>query len=291
MMATPQQFIYLYVNDKAPGQSLEEKIDLENTQGHILRDSKSGKFIFFENHMQVSIWFADQKKPYIHSVVNKHQPIRFNLELDITDDLLENIVFKPDVIKSIEKEDLPVNYIKSIACLENVKESIVSVLEEHYDIEPSDYIMHEAQDNRPGKYSYRIYMKLAFANMAEYKHFITLLKAEVKPVVMPMIDPTSLMLRTPGSYKDNHQCKWTTPGCSIEHVLLSYIDDCDMLSEIAPKKEEKEEYDETTSDDIKKARALLATHDAVMNNYHCIGEAVQGFSKIETNSTLALRNL
>ena len=40
-----------------------------------------------------------------------------------------------------------------------------------------------------------------------------------------MIDPTSLMLRTPGAWKDNHQCVWTTPGCSIEHALLSHTED------------------------------------------------------------------
>jgi hypothetical protein len=79
------------------------------------------------------------------------------------------------------------------------------------------------------------------------------------------------MLRTPGSWKDNHQCKWTTPGCFIMNALLSYTEDCDMLLEIAPK-ETKEESDEMTSEDVKKARALLATHEAVMDNYHCIGE-------------------
>ena len=119
------------------------------------------------------------------------------------------------------------------------KESINDILEEQYGIEPSNYLMHEASDNREGKYSYRIYMKLAFANMAEYKHFITLLKADVKPVVLPMIDPTSLFLRTPGSWKDNHQCVWTTPGCSIEHALLSHTEDCDELPEIAPQETKK----------------------------------------------------
>jgi hypothetical protein len=267
----PQQFAYLYANDKAPGQSLDEKVDLSTTEGHVLRDSKSGKFLFFENYRQLTIWFNDQKKPYIHSIINKHRPIRFNLELDITNDLLKNIVFKDDVIKQIEKEDLDVDHIKALKSLENVRDSINDILEEHYQVEPSDYVMHEASDNREGKYSYRIYMKLAFANMIEYKYFITLLKAEVKPVVLPMIDPTSLMLRTPGSWKDNHQCKWTTPGCSIEHALLSYTDDCDALPAIAPE-ETKEEYDETTSDDIKKAVSLLATHEAVMGNFYFTGE-------------------
>ena len=188
----PQQFTYLYQNDKAPGQSLEEKVDLSTTEGHVLRDSKSGKFLFFEDHIKLHLWFGEQKKPYIHSIINKHRPVRFNLELDITNDLLKNIVFKPDVIKQIEKEDLDVDHIKALKSLENVRESIENILETHYDIEPSDYIMHEASDNREGKYSYRIYLKLAFANMIEYKYFITLLKSEVKPVVLPMIDPTSL---------------------------------------------------------------------------------------------------
>ena len=162
--------IYLFVcqSDKLPGQSLDETINLENTDGHVLRESKSGKFLFFENYRQVSIWFADQKKPYIHSVVNKHHPVRFNLELDISTDLLKNVVFKPDVIKQIEKADLDVEHIKALKSLENVKERINDILEARYGIEPSDYLMHEASDNREGKYSYRIYMKLAFANMTEY---------------------------------------------------------------------------------------------------------------------------
>ena len=41
----PQQFTHLYANDKAPGQSLEEKIDLKVCGGHIMRDSAPGKFI------------------------------------------------------------------------------------------------------------------------------------------------------------------------------------------------------------------------------------------------------
>ena len=88
----PQQFTFLYANDKAPGQSLDETIDLANTEGHVLRDSKSGKFLFFEDHIKTHLWFADQKKPYIHSVINKHRPVRLNLELDITDDLLKHCV-------------------------------------------------------------------------------------------------------------------------------------------------------------------------------------------------------
>ena len=91
-MTEPQQFTYLYQNDKAPGQSLEEKVDLSTTDGHVLRDSKSGKFLFFENYRQVTIWFSDQKKPYIHSVVNKHRPVRFNLELDITEPVEKHCV-------------------------------------------------------------------------------------------------------------------------------------------------------------------------------------------------------
>jgi len=124
MTDSPQQFIYLYANDKAPGQSLDEKVDLSTTSGHVLRDSKSGKFLFFDDHIKLYLWFAKQKKPYIHSVVNKHRPVRFNLELDITDDLLKNIVFKPDVIKQIEKEDLDVDHIKALKSLENVQDSI-----------------------------------------------------------------------------------------------------------------------------------------------------------------------
>jgi hypothetical protein len=78
--------------------------------------------------MQLNIWFGEQKKPYIHSVINKHRPIRFNLELDITEELLKNIVFTKETVASIEKADLDVEEIKALKSLENVKDSIESIL-------------------------------------------------------------------------------------------------------------------------------------------------------------------
>jgi hypothetical protein len=72
--------------------------------------------------------------------------------------------------------------------------------------------------------------------MREYKHFITLLKDRVRPEVLPMIDPTSFMLRTPGSYKDQHPAKWMSP-CSIEEAILSYTDNCDPIDPQAPEEE------------------------------------------------------
>ena len=108
-------------NDKAPGKSLEDKIDLENTEGHLLRGSESCKFLFVDNYTKLVPWFVKQEKPYIHSVINKYRPVRFNLELDITPELLANVVFKPEVIKQIENDGLDVDYIKALKCLENIK--------------------------------------------------------------------------------------------------------------------------------------------------------------------------
>ena len=120
----PEEFVYLYRNDKAPGKSLEDKIDLENAEGHLLRDSESCKFLFVDNYTKLVPWFVKQEKPYIHSVINKYRPVRFNLELDITPELLANVVFKPEVIKQIENDGLDVDYIKTLKCLEIVKTSI-----------------------------------------------------------------------------------------------------------------------------------------------------------------------
>jgi len=112
----PQEYVYLYRNDKAPTKSLEQ-VDLENTEGHILRDSESGKVLCFDNYRALTIWFGQQKKPYLHSVINKHRPVRFNLELDITPELLANVVFKPEVMKQIENNRCDVNEVKALTCL------------------------------------------------------------------------------------------------------------------------------------------------------------------------------
>jgi hypothetical protein len=266
---TPKEFSYLYANDKAPAQSLEEKIDLKTCDGHVLRCAKTGKFLYFPDIMKLTHYFLNQVKPYLHSVMNKHRPIRFNLELDMPTTLLNNIVFSKAILTKIEQDGMDVNLIKSLKAFEHVQECVYDVLEE-FGVEMSDYKFLTASDNRKEKYSYRIYLKLAFANIKEYKHFITLLKDKVRPEVLPMIDPTSLMLRTPGSYKDNHQCKWMAP-CSIDEAILSYTDNCDMIDPQAPE-EAEEKYDDLTDGLIKDAVAVIATHPAVQGNYYYTNE-------------------
>ena len=42
----PEEFFYLYKNDKSPGQSLDEKINLSECDGDVLRDSTTMKFLY-----------------------------------------------------------------------------------------------------------------------------------------------------------------------------------------------------------------------------------------------------
>ena len=269
-MTQPQQFSYLYANDKAPCQSLEEKIDLKVCEGHIMRDSASGKFLYFDNIMQLTNYFVAQTKPYLHSVINKYRSLRFNLELDMPINLLDNIVFQKATIDKINQDGLDINLIKSLRALEHVTECVYDVLEE-FGVEMSEYKFLTASDNRKDKFSYRMYLKLAFENMREYKHFITLLKDKVRPEILPMIDPTSLMLRTPGSYKDQHMCKWMTP-CAIDESILSYVDNCDMIEPQAPDQDQEIKYDELTTGLSNKAVALIATHPIIQGNFYYRGE-------------------
>ena len=94
-MTAPQEFTFLYTNDKAPGQSLDEKIDLKTCEGHVMRDCASGQFLYFDDIVQLNnyMYFVAQTKPYLHSVINKYRPVRFNLELDMPTDLLDNVKF------------------------------------------------------------------------------------------------------------------------------------------------------------------------------------------------------
>ena len=266
----PQQFSYLYANDKQPGQSLDETIDLKTCTGHVMRDSASGKFLYFEDIIQLNNYFVAQTKPYLHSVINKHRPVRFNLELDMPTDLLDNVVFPKATLIKIEQDGLDLNLIKSLKCLEHVQETAFDILEE-FGIEMTEYKFLTASDNRREKYSYRMYLKLAFANMREYKHFISILKERVRPEVLPMIDPTSLMLRTPGSYKDQHQAKWMLP-CSIEESILSYTDNCDLIDVQAEEEVAGPVFDELTVGLTNQAVALIATHPLIQGNYYYTGE-------------------
>jgi len=266
----PQQFSYLYANDKAPGQSVDETVGLSTCGGHVMRCSQTKKFLYFDDIVQLNNYFVAQTKPYLHSVINVQRPVRFNLELDIQCELLDNIVFQKATLDKIEQDSIDLNLIKSLKCLEHVQEVAYDILEE-YGVEMSEYKFLTASDNRKDKFSYRMYLKLAFENMREYKHFIKLLKEKVRPEVLPMIDPTSLMLRTPGSYKDNHQAKWMTPG-AIEEAILSYTDNCDMIEPQVSEEEQEQKFDELTVGVTNKAVALIATHPAIQGNYYYTGE-------------------
>jgi hypothetical protein len=164
MDAQPQEFSYLYASDRAPGQSLDETIGLSTCEGHVMRDSASGKFLYFPDIIQLNNYFVAQAKPYLHAVINKHRPVRFNLELDMPTDLLDNIVFPKATLTKIEQDGLDINLIKSLKALEHVQEVAHDILED-CGVEMTDYKFLTASDNRKEKYSYRMYLKLAFANM------------------------------------------------------------------------------------------------------------------------------
>ena len=262
----PQQFSYLYAHDKAIGKSLDETVDLSTCTGHVMRCSQTKKFLYFDDIIQLNNYFVSQTKPYLHSVINMYRPVRFNLELDMPTNLLDNIIFPKAILVKIEQESVDLNLIKSLKCLEHVQEVAYDILEE-YGVEMSEYKFLTASDNRKEKFSYRMYLKLAFENMSEYKHFIKLLKEKVRPEVLPMIDSTSLMLRTPGSYKDTHVAKWMTP-CAIEDSILSYTNNCDLIEPQAPEKDQEQKFDELTVGVTNKAVALIATHPLIQGNYY-----------------------
>jgi len=268
-----KQYPCLYPNDKYPNQSLMETIDLKTAEGHIFRDLSTYKFLYFGNHMEASNWFYQQDKPYIHSVVNKYKLVRFNLELDMELDKLENINLDAKHVNKIEEQGQDLNLIKYLLAVEHIKSKVYDVLEEYWGVEMSDYLFMEATDNRKGKYSHRLYLKLAFASQHEYKHFIKLLKAEVRTDVFPMVDATKLMLRTPQSWKDDHQCVWSTPNMFVDSIL-SYTDNCDDLKEIAPAKATTEEY-EISDAIMKKAVGIVLSHPSILGNF--------SFGKINNN--------
>lgn len=271
MTGEPKTFTYFYKNDKAAGESIEDAVDLKTTKGHTYRDFKAKKFLFFEDIHSAVLWYNMQKKPQIHSVVNKYQQVRFSLELDMTVDLLDKIILTTAFVKQCEDAGVNVNFVKAMNCFKNITRSINNVLEEHYGIEASDYTKYKAIDHREDvKYSFRIYMKLAFENMHEYNHFISLLKKEVSPIVMPMIDATKSMLRVPGSWKDDHQCKWTCEDAFLDYATLTHTETCDTLPAIAPK-EALVEYDDMPDGDVKKAVALISSHTAVIGNFYYTG--------------------
>ena len=97
-----------------------------------MRCSQTKDFLYFPN------CFVAQAKPYLHSVINKHRPVRFNLELDMTTDLLDNIVFPKATLVKIEQDGLDLNLIKSLKALEHVQDTVDELLEE-FGVEMTDY--------------------------------------------------------------------------------------------------------------------------------------------------------
>ena len=288
-MTEPRIFQYYYKNDTHPGESVEDSVDLSTTKGHTYRDFKAKHYLFFEDIQDANIWIGKHRRPYIHSVVNKYQKIRFSLELDMNIDLLDKIILAPAIIKQIEDAGFNVNYIKAMNCFVNVQDSIIKVLGDNYLIDYDENNFDTAEDHRENiKYSYRIYAKLAFTNMNEYKHFITLLKKEVKPCVIPMLDPTKSHLRMPGSWKEekigkDHRCQWVLKDeyhtIMPRSATLSFIDDCDVLDEIAPP-ESLIECDDMPDGDIKKAVAIISTHPSILGNFYYVG-VDKGFLKLK----------
>lgn len=260
---TPQKFDRLYANPAHPNSSVEETCGTK--EGHVFRDAESGKFYHFNNHMEASIWFYKLDRPQIHSCLSRDRPVRFNLELDMEVEKLDGIKLDEQQMKKIEGSGLNVNIVKAMLVVEHVKTKIMDVLEFHYQIEPSEYVFQEATDNRKSKYSHRLYLKLYFGTQNEYKHFIRLLKDEVRPDVFTMVDPTTSMLRTPGSWKDDHQCQWRTNDCFSESILTN-IYNCDELMEIAPA-EFKRDTDELTTDMERNIAGLVATHPDLRGNF------------------------
>lgn len=250
------------------GNSIEDDIDLKTYEGHIFRNSKNKKFYIFDSIFNAGTWFNGLDKPSIHSVVNKYKPIRFNLELDIDYDKLNNIIL-PEAHLQKMKDDgmiISVNKLKYYGVIFKVKSAIVEIIEEHYKTS-IEFI--EATDNRAGKFSHRLYADLAFASLHEYKWFCQMLKDKVSDSIVPMIDPTTSMLRTPGSYKDDHVCRWETDGADFTHSILTNTDDCEELIRIAPE-EINETYD-SIEGVLGKALNLICSHPLVAERYAYTG--------------------
>lgn len=264
-----QIFPCLYPNDKYPNQSVAEKIDLKEFDGHILRNAEDYKFYVFESIPDLGNWFYSLARPQIHSVINRYRPVRFNVELDIDYGKLDNITLSQEVMTKLNDADIKVNLIKYQLVVKHTKKIISQILEEEYDI--FDVEFYEASDNRAGKYSHRLYSDIAFANLREYKHFCKLLKSKVREDVAPMIDPTSLMLRTPDSWKDDHRCRWKSNGSDISHAILTNTEECKMLIEIAP---EDVSYDKKNIDNKEYATlmGIIFSHNDVKNIFTPSGQ-------------------
>jgi hypothetical protein len=221
--------------------------------------------------MDASEWFYEQPRPYIHSVVNTQQEIRLNIELDITIPMLDDIQLKEKDLEKIGRAGHKLNMIKYLMAVEHIKETAGNIIEEVWvNAEIEDYPFIEATDNRGDKFSHRLYSKLSFKNKQEYDYFVRLLRERVNPLMAPMIDPTSSMLRTPGSWKDNHCCKWTSNGRFSDSILTpAYM--CDLLEIDDDFKDEvikKPEYSSNLTDALyKKAIAHILTMDGLIGKF------------------------
>lgn len=260
----------LYKNHKYEGKSAEENLDFETMAGHIFRDASSHDFYYFDNLDVAARYMMNLNKPMFHSVINKTRPVRLNLELDMPLNLLDNIILAPEMIKKIENGGQDIYNIKAHLAFTHVRDTVESVLEEHYGVETSDYTIMEAVDHRPKtKYSFRIYMNLAFETLNEYKTFTRLVCENVKPCVAPMIDPTALFLRMPGCWKDDHVCLWVTPTAEFRNSVLSYTCNCDIIKNLNPEQDKPKKIHPIPDGDIQdKAIAMFSVHPHIKGNYY-----------------------
>jgi hypothetical protein len=248
MIAEPKTFLRQYKLDYRPNESIQEheyQRDIKGLpKGTAYRDAIAKLFLWFPDIYRAMECYDNQADPKSwHSLVEKDDPVKLSVELDIDMDLLNNTKFTADDIKEMKYLKMNVNRAKSLYCRADVERQIIDMLEKLYGLtNAKQYIMYEAEDNREDvKYSYRIYMNIAFKTKKEYKYFVEILKEKVKKTVSPMIDPTKSMLRVPGSWKIEddgtmHQLQWTTPGANLKNSTLTYVEDCVMLKEIAPAK-------------------------------------------------------
>jgi hypothetical protein len=98
------------------------------------------------------------------------------------------------------------------------------------------------------------------------------LKQRVLPQYACMIDTTGLFLRMPDNYKDDHVCRWNTPGAQFKDGVIGYTKDCDELFPPEELKDESHAVDldaETTQ--VKQAVGLLLKHDYINENFDYIG--------------------
>ena len=249
------------------GNAIEDKFNLSDYDGHIFRDSNTKKFIVFGDVWAAGTWFNGLIKPSIHSVINKHRPIRFNLELDIEYEKLDKIILPQEVVDKLAEDGRSMNHVKYLLAVRHIKIIINNIMEQHY---KTTLQFIEATDNRSGKFSHRLYADAHFSSLREYKHFCNLLKNEVREELVSMIDTTTSMLRTPNSYKDDHVCKWITQGADFTHSVLTNTADTEELATIAPA--ETELKLDSVDGVIGKALGLICSHPKVVHTFAYTGQ-------------------